>query len=95
MDERPVEGGFDRYRGQYGSEAEANEMEAVAAAMAAAMATWALTWKASSTGVGKKKGAPAAAAVAGGFLEVGLVRISMAGLDGCIAWNEVCGKVCC
>ena len=44
MDERPVEGGFDRYRGQYGSEAEANEMVAVAAAMAAAMATWTLTW---------------------------------------------------
>ena len=65
-----VEGGFDRYRGQYGPEAEANGTVAVAAAMAAAMATWALTWKASSTGVGKKKGAPAAAAVAGGFLEV-------------------------
>ena len=63
-----VEGGFDRYRGQYGSEAEANET--VAAAMAAAMATWALSWKASSTGGGKKEGAPAAAAVAGGFLEV-------------------------
>ena len=70
MDERPVEGGFDRYRGQYGSEAEANEMVAVAAAMAAAMATWTLTWKASSTGGSKKGGAPAAAAVAGGFLEV-------------------------
>ena len=70
MDERPVEGGFDRYRGQYGSEAEANETVAVAAAMVAAMATWTLTWKASSTGGGKKKGAPAAAAVAGGFLEV-------------------------
>ena len=68
MDERPVEGGFDRYRGQYGPEAEANETVAVAAAMAAAMATWTLTWKASSTG--KKEGAPAAAAVAGGFLEV-------------------------
>ena len=69
MDERPVEGGFDRYRGQYGSEAEANETVAVAAAMAAAMATWALTWTASSTGGGKKEGAPAPAA-AGGFLEV-------------------------
>ena len=68
MDERPVEGGFDRYRGQYGSEAEASKMVAVAAAMAAAMATWTLTWKASSTGGGKKEGAPAA--VAGGFLEV-------------------------
>ena len=53
-----VEGGFGLYRGQYGSEAEANETVAVAAAMAAAMATWTLTWKASSTGVGKKKGAP-------------------------------------
>ena len=52
-----VEGGFDRYRGQYGSEAEANETVAVAAAMAAAMATWILTWKASSTGGGKKEGA--------------------------------------
>jgi len=61
-----VEGGFDHYRGQYGSEAKANET----AAMAAAMATLTLTWKASSTGGGKKKGAPAAAAVAGGFLEV-------------------------
>ena len=55
MDERPVEGGFDRYRGQYGSEAEANETVAVAAAMAAAMATWTLTWKASSTGVARRK----------------------------------------
>ena len=62
---------------------------AVAAAMAAALATWTLTWKASSTGVGKKKGAPAAAAVAGGFLEVN----SLAGLRGCMAWNEVFGKV--
>ena len=52
-----VEGGFDRYRGQYGSEAEANETVAVAAAMAAAMATWTLTWKASSTGGGKRAGA--------------------------------------
>ena len=34
-----VEGGFDRYRGQYGPEAEANETVAVAAAMAAAVAT--------------------------------------------------------
>ena len=41
-----VEGGFDRYRGQYGSEAEANET----VAMAAAMAKLTLTWKASSTG---------------------------------------------
>ena len=49
MDERPVEGGFDRYRGQYGSEAEANETVAVAAAMAAAMVTWTLTWEAPST----------------------------------------------
>ena len=49
MDERPVEGGFDRYRGQYGSEAEANETVAVAAAMAAAMVTWTLTWEDSST----------------------------------------------
>ena len=39
-----VEGGFDRYRGQYGSEAEANGMVAVAAAMAAAMATLTLAW---------------------------------------------------
>ena len=93
MDERPVEGGFDRYRGQYGSEAEANETVVVAAAMAAAMATLTLTWKASSTGGGKKRGAPAAAEVAGGFLEVGWVRIAMAGLGGCMAWNEVCGKV--
>ena len=49
MDERPVEGGFDRYRGQYGSEAEANETVAVAAAMAAAMVTWTLTWEDLST----------------------------------------------
>ena len=61
-----VEGGFDRYRSQYGSEAEANGT----VAMAAAMATSTLTWKASSTGGGKKEGAPAAAAAAGGFLEV-------------------------
>ena len=62
-----VEGGFDRYRGQYGSEAKANET----AAMTAAMATLTLTWKASSTGGGKKEGAPAAAAaVVGGFPEV-------------------------
>ena len=44
-----VEGGFGRYRGQYGSEAEANETVAVAAAMAAAMVTWTLTWEDSST----------------------------------------------
>ena len=39
-----VEGGFDLYRGQYGSEAKANETVAVAAAMAAAMATLTLAW---------------------------------------------------
>ena len=55
MDERPVEGGFDRYRGQYGSEAEANETVAVAAAMAAAMVTWTLTWRLRARG--KKEGA--------------------------------------
>ena len=50
-----VEGGFDRYRGQYGSEAEANETVAVAAAMAAAMVTWTLTWRLRARG--KKEGA--------------------------------------
>ena len=40
-----------------GSEAEANETVAVAAAMAATMVTWTLTWEASSTGGGKKEGA--------------------------------------
>ena len=48
-----MEGRFDRYRGQYGSEAEANET----VAMAAAMAKLTLTWEASSTGGGKKEGA--------------------------------------
>ena len=50
-----VEGGFYRYRGQYGSEAEANETVAVAAAMAAAMVTWTLTWRLRARG--KKEGA--------------------------------------